>query len=241
MITFGAWDSFLPNSPSALPQWDHQSKRRFRGSVGPRQVMCWGTAENVGKWCDSILGILGPASVASGGWTLGGWGLSLMPLAFGYITEGGDLETAALSWKFWGHTPIHVPPSSKMERQSSCSQEAKMTSANQPDGAGAPCTRQWRPQQLTWERWSWGQGRALLPLEDMYTGPVHSPNPAHLLLACFLHSGSVWIWEKDDKPSFCSSVQSLSRVQLFETPWTAAHQASLSITNSQNVLKFMSI
>ena len=29
-----------------------------------------------------------------------------------------------------------------------------------------------------------------------------------------------------------SSVQSLSRVQLFETPWTAAHQASLSITNS---------
>ena len=29
-----------------------------------------------------------------------------------------------------------------------------------------------------------------------------------------------------------SSVQSLSHVQLFETPWTAAHQASLSITNS---------
>ena len=86
-----------------------------------------------------------------------------MPLAFGYITEGGDLETAALSWKFWGHTPIHVPPSSKTERQSSCSQEAKLTSANQPDGAGAPCTRQWRPQQLTGQRWSWGQGRALLP------------------------------------------------------------------------------
>ena len=31
-----------------------------------------------------------------------------------------------------------------------------------------------------------------------------------------------------------SSVQSLSRVQLFATPWTAAHQASLSITNSQS-------
>lgn len=59
--------------------------------------MCWDTAEDVGKWCDSVLGILGPASVAPGGWTLGGWGLSLMPLAFGYITEGGDLETAALS------------------------------------------------------------------------------------------------------------------------------------------------
>ena len=38
-----------------------------------------------------------------------------------------------------------------------------------------------------------------------------------------------------------SSVQSLSRVQLFATPWTAAHQASLSITNSQSLLKFMSI
>ena len=38
-----------------------------------------------------------------------------------------------------------------------------------------------------------------------------------------------------------SSVQSLSRVQLFATPWTAAHQASLSITNSQSLLKLMSI
>ena len=38
-----------------------------------------------------------------------------------------------------------------------------------------------------------------------------------------------------------SSVQSLSRVQLFETPWTAACQASLSITNSQSPSKPMSI
>ena len=37
------------------------------------------------------------------------------------------------------------------------------------------------------------------------------------------------------------SVQLLSRVQLFATPWTAAHQASLSITNSQSLLKLMSI
>ena len=36
-----------------------------------------------------------------------------------------------------------------------------------------------------------------------------------------------------------SSVQSLSRVQLFATPWTAAHQASLSITNSQSSHKLM--
>ena len=38
-----------------------------------------------------------------------------------------------------------------------------------------------------------------------------------------------------------SSIQSLSHVWLFVTPWTAAHQASLSITNSQSLLKLMSI
>ena len=38
-----------------------------------------------------------------------------------------------------------------------------------------------------------------------------------------------------------SSVESLSHVQLFVTPWTAAVQASLSITNSQSLLKLMSI
>ena len=37
------------------------------------------------------------------------------------------------------------------------------------------------------------------------------------------------------------SVQSLSCVQLFVTPWTAACQASLSITSSQSLLKLMSI
>ena len=37
------------------------------------------------------------------------------------------------------------------------------------------------------------------------------------------------------------SVQLPSRVRLFATPWIAAHQASLSITNSQSLLKLMSI
>ena len=41
-----------------------------------------------------------------------------------------------------------------------------------------------------------------------------------------------WIW--------FSSVQLLSRVLLFSTPWIAARQASLSITNSQSSLKLMS-
>ena len=42
--------------------------------------------------------------------------------------------------------------------------------------------------------------------------------------------------------SICfSSVQSLSHVRLFVTPWIAARQASLSITNFQSLLKLISI
>ena len=41
--------------------------------------------------------------------------------------------------------------------------------------------------------------------------------------------------------SIFSSVQSLNCVRLFVTPWTAGHQASLSITNSQSLLTFISI
>ena len=44
-------------------------------------------------------------------------------------------------------------------------------------------------------------------------------------------------WESDQ----FSSVQSLSRVRLFATPWMAARQASLSITNSQSSLRRTSI
>ena len=41
-------------------------------------------------------------------------------------------------------------------------------------------------------------------------------------------------------PLLFSSVQSFSHVLLFTTPWTAARQASLSITNSWSLLKLMS-
>ena len=41
--------------------------------------------------------------------------------------------------------------------------------------------------------------------------------------------------------SISQSVQSLSCVRLFLTSWTAAHQASLSITNSQSLFKLMSV
>ena len=47
---------------------------------------------------------------------------------------------------------------------------------------------------------------------------------------------TVWVAK-----SWCLSVQSLSHVWLFATPWTVARQASLSITNSWNLLKLMCI
>ena len=53
-----------------------------------------------------------------------------------------------------------------------------------------------------------------------------------------------WMKQKEDSSYFIlcfSSVQSLSRVRLFATPWIAARQASLSITISQSSLKLRSI
>ena len=49
-----------------------------------------------------------------------------------------------------------------------------------------------------------------------------------------------WKW-KQTNPKPISSVQSLSCLRLFATPWTTARQASLSITNSQSPPKPMSI
>ena len=45
-----------------------------------------------------------------------------------------------------------------------------------------------------------------------------------------------------DQPTLDHTISSVARhVQLFATPWTAEHQASLSINNSQSILKLMSI
>ena len=61
-----------------------------------------------------------------------------------------------------------------------------------------------------------------------------------------------WLWQNRNSTAagkisfsswyqFSQSVQLLSCVRLFATPWTAACRASLSITNSQSLLKLMSI
>ena len=61
----------------------------------------------------------------------------------------------------------------------------------------------------------------------------------HVILSHSIKKNDVWLrtW-----PSVqFNSVQSLSHVWLFVTPWTVAHQASLSITNSWSLLKLMPI
>ena len=64
---------------------------------------------------------------------------------------------------------------------------------------------------------------------------------------CERHGFDPWIrkipWSRKWQPTigFSSSVQSLSHIRLFATPWTAARHTSLSITNSQSLLKLMSI
>ena len=52
--------------------------------------------------------------------------------------------------------------------------------------------------------------------------------------------GAWWLQSRGLQTVAFSSVQSLSCVRLFVTPWTAAHQASLSITNSRSLLKVTS-
>ena len=65
-----------------------------------------------------------------------------------------------------------------------------------------------------------------------------------ILLATYIFKICVIIYNCEGQASYkliFSSVQSLSRVLLFATPWTAALQSSLSITNSRSLLKLMSI
>ena len=86
-----------------------------------------------------------------------------------------------------------------------------------------------------------------------YLPPVSTPYNSSFPLSEQLFSDTkVPYWESKDSPLLIrdtfsplqhqfSSVQPLSYAWLFVTPWTAARQASLSITNSWSLLKLMSI
>ena len=77
--------------------------------------------------------------------------------------------------------------------------------------------------------------KTICPLVPFLTGPIFFSVCCVTLDKLFNFSKPhLWLWLR------ISSVQSLSRVRLFVTPWTAAHQASLSITNSWSLLKLMS-
>ena len=79
------------------------------------------------------------------------------------------------------------------------------------------------------------QFTASLPVPVSSLVPI-SPLPAHSWKRGGLASSSIQRWLIS-----LSSVQLLSCVWLFATPWTATHQAFLSITSSQSLLKLMSI
>ena len=75
--------------------------------------------------------------------------------------------------------------------------------------------------------------------------PVVSPSPLGWSSSSFCHQEGHTLEGKLKKahpsPILLVSVQLLSDVQVFATPWTAARQASLSITNSRSSLTLMSI
>ena len=116
-----------------------------------------------------------------------------------------------------------------------------------PLTATGPCSGISPPTQLVGKEFS--KFLALwLETEKYNKITVHS----HDVLGCLLlplvwraqktmtqRTGFVVVWVSRAISVRISSVQSLSRIQLFVTPWTEACQASLSVTNSQSLLKLM--
>ena len=84
---------------------------------------------------------------------------------------------------------------------------------------------------------SWQMGKQWKQWETLFWG---SPKSLQMVTAVMKLKDTCSLEEKL-WPTQLSSVQWLSRVRLFVAPCTAAHQASLSITNPQSLLKLMSI
>ena len=81
----------------------------------------------------------------------------------------------------------------------------------------------------------------LLPLKHPPPHPSH-PSPTHVApTGCKEMPPVEQKWRQTRVSRLLNSVQSLSRVRLFATPWNAARQASLSISNSWSFLKLVSV
>ena len=102
-----------------------------------------------------------------------------------------------------------------------CLPEPPLTSSDSASGAQVQ-----RSPQGFMEKWVLKPVRSLVPSAFRSHRPLHTCSPRK--------PGRVW-------PFIFGSVQLLSRVRLFATPWIAAHQASLSITTSRTLLKLMPI
>ena len=86
-------------------------------------------------------------------------------------------------------------------------------------------------------------GLTVLQTDSLPSEPPGKPIP-HLSgdqLRIKAHQGPINTRGSQEFQQKGHSVQSLSHIRLFVTPWTAAHQASLSIANSRSLLKLMSI
>ena len=79
-----------------------------------------------------------------------------------------------------------------------------------------------------------------LPFPTLGYLPSPGIKPTSLVLQLW-QMDSLPLCHQGDARKRLSSVELLSHVWLFVTPWTAAHQASLSIANFQSLLKLMSI
>ena len=93
------------------------------------------------------------------------------------------------------------------------------------------------------ETWVWSLGQEDPLEEGMATHSIFLPGKSHGQSSLAGYSPRVaksWTWLKQLSIQF-SSVQSLSCVRLFVTPWIAACQDSLSITNSRSSLRLTSI
>ena len=101
-----------------------------------------------------------------------------------------------------------------------------------------------RPRRAAWflhllSLWEGREGRQRTESNGGKTGISTLPSAPPAIPAPPISTGTALI--QDQPGQRLRPVQSLSRLQLFATPWTAARQASLSITNSGSLLKLMSI